>query len=270
MARPMKEGLDYFPLDVDMDQDDKVALIEAKHGITGFAIIVKLLMKIYKNSYYYEWGEKEQLLFARIVDVDIDRVNAIIHDCTKWGLFSQETFDKYNILTSKGIQERFLEATNRRKQVQMIQEYCLVPDARLHACPYLVIVNRNGTTINIITSKNTQSKEKQRKVLDPNKKNKQKPNAAVFFDQHIARISPIIAERIQDWEEDLPAEVVIRAMQEAVEREKRSWKYVDSILRDWHHKGVNSIQDAERQIQSFREAKVIQVFGKKERKVADF
>ena len=28
MARPQKNGLDYFPLDVDMDQDDKIALIE--------------------------------------------------------------------------------------------------------------------------------------------------------------------------------------------------------------------------------------------------
>ena len=42
MARPQKEGLDYFPFDVDMDQDDKVALIEAKHGITGFGVVVKL------------------------------------------------------------------------------------------------------------------------------------------------------------------------------------------------------------------------------------
>jgi len=37
MARPQKNGLDYFPLDVDMDQDDKIALIEAQHGVVGFA-----------------------------------------------------------------------------------------------------------------------------------------------------------------------------------------------------------------------------------------
>ena len=33
MARPLKEGLDYFPLDVDVDQDDKVAIIEGMHGV---------------------------------------------------------------------------------------------------------------------------------------------------------------------------------------------------------------------------------------------
>ena len=30
MARPIKEGLEYFPLDCDIDQDDKIALIEAQ------------------------------------------------------------------------------------------------------------------------------------------------------------------------------------------------------------------------------------------------
>lgn len=32
MARPTKTGLEYFPLDVDMDQDDKLFFIEAKYG----------------------------------------------------------------------------------------------------------------------------------------------------------------------------------------------------------------------------------------------
>ena len=45
MARPVKEGLEYFPLDCDIDQDDKVALIEAQHGIKGFGVVIKLLMK---------------------------------------------------------------------------------------------------------------------------------------------------------------------------------------------------------------------------------
>ena len=43
MARPIKSGLDYFPLDVDIDQDDKVAIIEAEHGMLGFGIVIKLL-----------------------------------------------------------------------------------------------------------------------------------------------------------------------------------------------------------------------------------
>lgn len=37
MARPSKidKGIDYFPFDVDTDQDEKMYYIEAKHGIQG-------------------------------------------------------------------------------------------------------------------------------------------------------------------------------------------------------------------------------------------
>ena len=56
MARPVKSGLNYFPMDVDMD--DKVELIEAKHGITGFGILIKLYQKIYKEGYYINWKEE--------------------------------------------------------------------------------------------------------------------------------------------------------------------------------------------------------------------
>ena len=40
-----KSGLEYFPLDVVLD--DKFELIEAEFGLTGFAVIVKLFQKIY-------------------------------------------------------------------------------------------------------------------------------------------------------------------------------------------------------------------------------
>ena len=40
MARPIKDGVDYFPFDVSLDE--KFELIEAEFGLTGFAVIVKL------------------------------------------------------------------------------------------------------------------------------------------------------------------------------------------------------------------------------------
>jgi hypothetical protein len=58
MARPKKQGLEYFPLDVTMD--DKVQLIEAKHGIIGFGILIKMYQKIYSEGYYYSWEEEQQ------------------------------------------------------------------------------------------------------------------------------------------------------------------------------------------------------------------
>lgn len=84
MARPRKQGLDYFPLDVDIGQDDKVQLVESVHGPVGFAIVIKLLMRVYKDGYFSKWIETEQLLFSKRVNVDINSINVCINDCVKW------------------------------------------------------------------------------------------------------------------------------------------------------------------------------------------
>lgn len=66
MPRPQKAGLDYFPLDTDMEQDDKIALIEAKYGIVDFGVVIKLFKKIYhSDGYYCNWNEEIQLLFSK-------------------------------------------------------------------------------------------------------------------------------------------------------------------------------------------------------------
>lgn len=172
MARPQKTGLDYFPLDVDMDQDDKIALIEAQHGIKGFAIVIKLFMKIYKNGYFYEWTEKEQLLFSKRVNVNINEVNAIINDCIKWGLFSINTYKKYHILTSDGIQRRFLEAVGRRQKVKIDKKYLLLDDETVNVYKNLIIVDNNPTPIEVNDDINPQSKEKKSKVKETKEEEK--------------------------------------------------------------------------------------------------
>ena len=56
MARPLKEGLDYFSLDCYMDS--KMKLIQAEYGLKGFAIVVKLWQMIYpEQGSYSEWND---------------------------------------------------------------------------------------------------------------------------------------------------------------------------------------------------------------------
>lgn len=171
MARLIKEGLDYFPLDVDIDQDDKVAIIEARHGITGFGVVIKLLMLIYKNSYYYKWTEREQLLFSNRVNVDINTINIIVNDCIKWGMFDETLFNKYRILTSKGTQSRYIEATSRRKKVEIFKEWLLVDiptDEEKYQNVVIVNINtvnaNNNTYLEVVNADiGTQSKVKESK-----------------------------------------------------------------------------------------------------------
>ena len=150
MSRPLKTGLDYFPMDVEMD--DKVELIEAKHGITGFGVLVKLYQKIYKEGYFINVTEETLLILSKRINVDINKVNEVIKDCLKYDIFSDKLYKSFKILTSAGIQKRYLQAVDRRKDIELIKKY--------------IIVDINGLNVNINwinADISTQSKVKESK-----------------------------------------------------------------------------------------------------------
>ena len=128
MARPQKQGLDYFALDVNMG--DEVELIEAEHGMIGFAVLVKMFQKIYKEGYFYEWNEKNQLLFSSRSCVDKNTIINIIDDCIKWEIFDSNLYNKYKILTSRRIQEHYVAAVYKRINVEMVRDYLLIEDRK--------------------------------------------------------------------------------------------------------------------------------------------
>lgn len=111
MARPIKQGLDYFPFNVDFFDDDKIAFVSARFQEKGEMIAIKLLCKIYKDTgYYYQWGEDEAVLFAKRVVGDSSRhtlVNDVVQELIKRDFFDKSIFDRFKILTSRGIQYRY-------------------------------------------------------------------------------------------------------------------------------------------------------------------
>ncbi|HLG26512.1 MAG TPA: conserved phage C-terminal domain-containing protein [Paenisporosarcina sp.] len=126
MARPTRQGIDYFSLDVHLD--DKFKFIEIKYKLEGFAIIMKLLQKIYSSSYWYKWTDDEALLFADENRTDYSLVKNVVQEAVERGIFNQELYEMHGILTSKGIQKRYKEAVRRRKEVEIMSEYLLIDD----------------------------------------------------------------------------------------------------------------------------------------------
>lgn len=122
----MKPGIDYFPLDVTLDE--KWELIEAEFGLTGFSVVVKLLQRIYGGQgYYCEWTNEVALLFAKRIGLGGGVVSEIVSASISRGIFDKSIYDKYQILTSAGIQKRYFEAVSRRKGLKIDQRYLLVP-----------------------------------------------------------------------------------------------------------------------------------------------
>jgi hypothetical protein len=156
-----KSGIDYFPLDVTLDA--KFELIEAEFGLTGFGVVVHLLQEIYgKAGYYIEWTEEVALLFARKVGLGGSVVSEIVEASIRRGMFDKEKYDKYHVLTSKGIQKRYFEAVSRRKILEVDYNILLVNAAQILPNVSIQPVNVNIFSKNADISK--QSKVEKSRV----------------------------------------------------------------------------------------------------------
>jgi DNA replication protein DnaD len=187
MARPKKIGLEYFPMDVDMDQDDKIYLIKADHGWEGFAVVIKLLMEIYGGEgYYIGWDEKKAKIFSRKNLFDLDVVNAVINSCLEEHFFNKKLFEGHEILSSAGIQKRYMEATSRRKEVEVDGRFLLIDINEINNSNLRVVnVNNNSIQEEENDNDNPQSKVKEskekEKELQEEEEDKHRPNLYETF-----------------------------------------------------------------------------------------
>ncbi len=111
MPRPTNQSLNYFPLDCDFFDDDKIALTADEFGIAGELVAIKLLCRIYSTGgYFCEWNEESPALFSRRVmygAVDTETICKIVGALINRGFFCKEAFAQFGILTSRGIVKRF-------------------------------------------------------------------------------------------------------------------------------------------------------------------
>ena len=163
MARPIKSGLDYFPLDCVLD--NKIKLIEAEFGLKGFALIIKLYQKIYaEQGYYCEWNSGVALLFAREIGLGGDVVSEILNTSVNRGIFDKNLLQRFSVLSSKGIQKRYFEAACRRKAVFVNPKYLLINRTLLPKNVCINPINVNNNRLN--ASINPQRKVKKSKVKE--------------------------------------------------------------------------------------------------------
>lgn len=229
VARPKKTGLDYFPLDVYLD--DKFKFVEIKFKLEGFAIVIKLLQKIYANGYYIEWGEDEELLFTDDIRAELNTVREVVKECLKRDIFSKTMYDKYKVLTSRGIQKRYMEATKKRTSVTIDKQ--------------LDLVSEEKTPVN--STESTQSKVKESKVNESKVNNNNddvvvvdnssKNIFKVYESCGFGTISSFIKDELEDMVNNFTFEWTKEALEIATTNGARNLKYVRSILNNWKSKG---------------------------------
>lgn len=203
MPRPIKQGLDYYPIDVNFLQDIKVRKIIRACGTSSPTILISLLSNIYKDyGYFVVWDSDLPFLIADEVGVSEGAVCEVIKKALQVEFFNQEYYTKYKILTSKGILKRFIKATEKRKQVDILEEYCLIARSELLKA-HVNLINVDINSINACNNK--QSKEKESKVKKSKNIPLNPPKGEVDKNAELKEIwfkyslSPKLSETVKDF-----------------------------------------------------------------------
>lgn len=132
MAGRPKAGLDYAGWSVNIfDGDTKIDKLLDAQGWIGFSIYFYLCQMAYKfDGYFYRWAYDDSASTARRMGGGIGSgtVEETVRFCLQIGLFNQRLFDEWSILTSRGIQRRFLSAIQGRRVKSVIADYWLLEE----------------------------------------------------------------------------------------------------------------------------------------------
>lgn len=188
MARPLKQGLDYFPLDVGFLQDMKVRRIIKSCGASAISVLIWLLGSCYRDEgYYIWWTEDLPFIVADEIGVTEGCVQEVVKRALQVGFFDAGMKEKHGILTSAGIQKRFLEVTSRRKAAFLRRDFALIS------------INVDNNSINVCS--NEQSKVKKRKGKE-SKEKEEKKNVLSSQDERIQSYlssNPELEKSIKRW-----------------------------------------------------------------------
>ena len=242
MARPTAKGVEYFPLNVNFINDLKVRKLLLSCGAESIAVLIYLLSTIYKDEgYFVEIHEDEIDLIALDVNVTPEFVLEVINKACEVRFFDVNLYNNFNILTSKGIQERYLKITERRKNSVVITQFNLI--------------NVYNNSINVHDneqSKVKESKEKKSKVkslsnnsvknvylTETEKRDYTNKKIYELYLNGVGQISPTIKERLDDLVELYGMEHVIVAINTTIESGGSSIKYVETVAASNLKKKVN-------------------------------
>jgi DnaD/phage-associated family protein len=76
-----------------------------------------------------------------------------------------------------------------------------------------------------------------RQIGSPVQLQAQRPNIFVLYEQNIGPLTPLLAEELMEAEDTYPVSWIEDAFREAVELNKRSWRYIQRILERWAAEG---------------------------------
>lgn len=196
MAGKPKKRIDYAGWSVDIFSNDiKIDKLLVAQGWDGFGVYFYLCMMAFgSEGYYYEWCYDLCATTARKMGggVGAGTVKETVDYCFQIGLFDKGLFDRWGVLTSRGIQKSYLAVVKgkNRRTVEIYKEYWLLDISKKEDYQGVVFILKN----NIKFDADAHLQEENRQMLGandnsivlngivPNKKDMCKADALALFE----------------------------------------------------------------------------------------
>ena len=150
MAGKPKKRIDYAGWSVDMfSNDSKMDKLLDAQGWIGFGIYFYLCQMAFGGEgYYYEWCYDLCASTARKMGggVGAGTVKETVDYCFQIGLFNKGLFDRWGVLTSRGIQKSYLVVlkSKNRRGTEIYKEYWLLDTSKKEDYQGVIFIHKNS------------------------------------------------------------------------------------------------------------------------------
>lgn len=256
MARPRKKGLDYFPLDVGFLRDRKIKLLRAEFGASSVVFVLYVFCRAFEEEgYFCTWDEDELLIAAEELKEKPSYLSEVLSGCLKRSIFDDGVFQMFGVLTSAGIQRRYLSGCEKRDTIPIFEEYCLlekkeIQDSVLRRCTFFSVSGEktpvNSPETGVSSPGNPQSKVKKSKVNNTHACAREDDailkSICKAYEDSIGLMPKHVASSAMSFiQAGIETDLVIRAIELAAENNARTWSYVSAILRNCENRGITTL-----------------------------
>lgn len=169
-------------------------MLRGEFGAKGMYMLDYILCEIYRtNGYYLQWDDKRRLLLSDGAGCDCDPnfIREFVAGCIRCSFFDERVLHAFGVLTSAGIQRRYVRMHNSRDHIYVRDEYWLLDlkdprDVPAGVLNKLVFVNQSSTEK---PDKSTENPDKStEKHTNQSKLNKSKRDHSKSFPSSEERI----------------------------------------------------------------------------------
>ncbi len=267
-------NIQWFPMYVDNDPAMDNIIIE--YGQLGFAVVVQMVRFIHQGAkgYYCELQDEVLLSFVDKLRMDSRRssegcrssgyrsVSEILKTSVKLGIFHQDLFEKYNILTSTELQKNYLRAVKRRQSAEIDGRFMLVSPTEIPKNVKIIgemydnfqkmydIESTHNITKDIIGVNSADE------VGEKNTVN-QEGNIVSYYLQVVnPNISKSICDILMSYQTDGMSYECLKAILDDCRNDNHlNWSYIHAVIQRKFHAGVRSVSDYRRDCEAYQTKK---------------